>query len=174
VSDRALEITDVFFAERGRLWRVLKRIVGDGTVAEDLLQDLYLKVSTLRGRSNIADPRHYLVRAATNIAHDHHRRQRYAFTAFSEECLGIADPAPSQEVAYSDREALSIVMQALERLPLRTRRAFELHRFDERKMSDIAAELGISTSLVCSLIADAYVSVRSALVASGHFSPPQP
>jgi RNA polymerase sigma-70 factor (ECF subfamily) len=47
-----------------------------------------------------------------------------------------------------DREALQVVVSAIEGLPTRTRDVFVLHRFEEMTCSGIAEQLGMSISAV--------------------------
>jgi RNA polymerase sigma-70 factor (ECF subfamily) len=51
---------------------------------------------------------------------------------------------------------VKLMEAALAELPERTRKAFELHRLDERTISDIAQELGLSTTRTWTLIREAY------------------
>lgn len=55
------------------------------------------------------------------------------------------------------------ISQALDSLPARTRRAFELYRLAGLSQREIASELGVSVTLVNFLIRDALASCRQHL-----------
>ena len=61
----------------GRLNGYLRKLTGDGSLAEDLLQEAYLRFLT---RSRVLDDdehqKNYLFRIATNLARDHFRREQ--------------------------------------------------------------------------------------------------
>lgn len=63
----------------------LRRVTGDASLADDLLQESYLRL--LRAPLAQADEphrRHYLFRIATNLLHDHFRASKHSFTALPE------------------------------------------------------------------------------------------
>ncbi|WP_170149742.1 sigma-70 family RNA polymerase sigma factor [Rhodoplanes roseus] len=159
----------VFAAERSRLERLIRRIIGDAHAAEDLVQEAFLKVSRAAAATVVDDQRGYLVQTARNLALDHRRRLAAMRPAEDSDAAfrGLADAAPTPETVVADRQALAAAMTALGRLPPRTRRAFEMHRLDGRTMADIAAELGVSVSLVCKLVHEAYTAVRDELLRAG-------
>jgi RNA polymerase sigma-70 factor (ECF subfamily) len=155
----------VFASERGRLERLVRRIIGDPHLAEDLVQETFLKVARAAAGQVVEDQRGYLVQTARNLALDHRRRMRVMRPAEDSDAAfrGLRDAAPTPETVVADRQALAAAMAALARLPPRTRRAFELHRLDGRTMAEIGRELGVSVSLVCRLVQDAYTAVRDEL-----------
>ena len=73
-----------------------------------------------------------------------------------EEALSVADPSPSPEKIVYSRQCLVQTYAALNELPERTRRAFEMHRLGERTLAEVAEELEISTTRAWTLIRDAY------------------
>ncbi len=68
----------------GPLIRYLRRLTGDASSAEDLLQDAFIRLlSTPRLPSDEEHQKNYLFRIATNLARDHFRqaRRRHAIDA---------------------------------------------------------------------------------------------
>lgn len=155
---------DIYLAHRDKLIDYALPIVGCRLRAEDVVQDSYLRFAAAlggaegapAGESSILQPASYLYRIVRNQAIDlaRHLSRETGAPSF-EELAEIAEPAPSPEQTAVDRARLRLVSAALDELPVRTRRAFDMHRFEERTFHDIAAELGISTGLAHRLVKDA-------------------
>ena len=77
-----LPMTEPVFLEfyartAGRLNGYLRKLTGDPALAEDLLQEAYLRFLTrARGLENDEHQKNYLFRIATNLARDHFRREQ--------------------------------------------------------------------------------------------------
>ena len=121
--------------------------------AEDLLQDLYLKVRALES-GPIAEPRAYLYRMTANLLFDRRRsaaRRTSREKLWTETQLGAereVDERPSAERQIVMREELAIVAGAIAALPERTADILRRYRIDGEAQKAIAAELGISLSAV--------------------------
>ncbi|MCB1392628.1 MULTISPECIES: RNA polymerase sigma factor [unclassified Nitrobacter] len=135
--------------------------------AADITQDTFVKilVSPPGNAVTVHNPAAYLFRVARNLGIDHQRRERVLrrVDLSAEDFAAIIDPTPSAEVAVYDRQKLALTRAALAELPERTRIAFEMHRLDEMTIAEVAAELGLSTSRVWSLIRDAYDHIDARL-----------
>jgi RNA polymerase sigma-70 factor (ECF subfamily) len=133
-------------AERGKLRRLINRIVGNITVAEDIAQDAFVKLSD---RSVSGTDRALLVRTAQNLALDHLRarrvRDRYARAVLSDPHVA---EVPGPENALAARQELNAFLLALKALPKRTQQIFLLNRLDGMSYPKIAEALGVSVSTV--------------------------
>jgi RNA polymerase sigma-70 factor (ECF subfamily) len=70
------EFVALYSATAGALWRYLYRSSGRRDVADDLLQEAYLRfISRERTTMRIEDARPYLFRIASNLLHDRWRRR---------------------------------------------------------------------------------------------------
>jgi RNA polymerase sigma-70 factor (ECF subfamily) len=132
--------------------RLVQRIVRNRAVAEELIQDTYLNVIS-RGSNNgsgIAQPEHYLARAARNLALNHVRHLRHGVEVeVKEETRGmIPDTAPSPERICLYRGELRYLLSVLAQLTPRRRQVFALHKFEGLSYDEIAGELGISRNTV--------------------------
>ena len=94
----------VLLANRPRLLRFLQAH-GAGDAAEDLLQELWLKLSRAH-TGPVAQPLSYLYRAANNLMLDRHRSQRQAerreqdwVETSDAPAPGVAEPAPGDVLA---------------------------------------------------------------------------
>jgi len=157
MSDTGLQA--VFFANRDRLLRFLAAH-GAGDAAEDLLQELWIKVST-SASGPVAQPLSYLYRAANNLMLDRYRSIRQAAKRDAD-WSGIetdgSDRAqdPIGERPLIAREQLRIVQEELDRMGDRVAFAFRRHRIDGVPQKLIARELGVSLSTVETDLRKAY------------------
>ncbi len=153
-------LQQVFDENREPLLRYL-RAHGAGDAAEDLLQELWLKVASSPG-GPIASPRSYLFRAATNLMIDRRRAEQQGRRR-EDEWSGLADrlgtsvandPGPERELDAQRR--LATVERELQKLPPRALTIFREHRIEGRTQRDIAAQFGVSASTVESDLRQAY------------------
>lgn len=143
---KSTALLPLFLAERERIIRVVDRIVKCRVTAEDLAQDVFLR---LWGRMVTNNDRGLLFRTARNLAIDHVRSQsvraRYREAATSEQVFSVSSAPDSVAAA---REEVEAFVQALQTLPQRTQRIFLLNRLDGLSYPEIATALGVSRSTV--------------------------
>jgi RNA polymerase sigma factor (sigma-70 family) len=167
-----------FLENRTALFRHLcaRRVPADE--AEDILQDLFLKLEAIKP-GPVANPRAYLHRMAENLLHD--RRRSAGWRTSREEAWvvsqlgmdGEADGRPSAERELIAREELRLISAALAALPERTLQIFRLYRLDGLRQREVAAELGISISSVEKHLRMAYQAVVEAQESLVTGIPPQ-
>jgi RNA polymerase sigma-70 factor (ECF subfamily) len=147
------------------LVRFATRLVGDRSIGEDVAQDAYLAL--VGGKIEIAllrSPRQYLFVTARRIAIRSKRRamsEHHIMAAFDVDDIGteISDPF----ALLDSRQRLKHLASALNQLSRPCRIAFFLNRIEGRKHKDIAAELGISVSMVEKHIAHALIHCHVSL-----------
>lgn len=131
--------------------------------AEDLSQDAFLRLLAAAdgGDRYVANPRAYLRQTGRNLLIDARRRDLMSpFVRDAETAVAmVADDAPTPERTIVARERLARVRAAIDALPPRARRAFVMHRLEDRTLSEIGGELGLSTTRVWTLIREAYSSL---------------
>lgn len=140
---------------RPQLLRLLSARMGQKSDAEDLLQEMWLKLATLE-TGPVANPAAYLNRMALNMANDLVRariRRRGRENAWSDLMIAApdelaADPAPSPERCLLARSELERLSAAIRRLPGRAQEAFRRHRIDGESHAEVAEAMGISRSAV--------------------------
>ena len=147
-------IEGMLLASRDRLIRFLLAR-GAGEAAEDMFQELWLRLSARPG-GPIADPLSYIYRAANNLMLDRYRSARQA--GLREQDWGAvsvgAEPAVDQ--ALISREQLMHVDVAIDALGERCAGIFRGFRLEGKSQRIIAAELGVSLSTVESDLRKAY------------------
>ena len=145
-------LQQIFEGNREQLLRYL-RAHGAGDAAEDVLQELWLKV-TATAAGPIANPRNYLFRAATNLMIDRRRSEAQAQRR-EIEWSGLVDRLPSSaandpgpERDIDGRRRLALVESELATLPSRAVSIFRQHRIDGRTQREIAGAMGLSVSTI--------------------------
>lgn len=150
----------VFLANRQALLRFLVAR-GAGEDAEDLLQDLWLRVSKA-ATGPIAAPMSYLYRSANAVMIDRFRSARQRQMREREWAETRSGPvselseSPSADRIVAARQSAALVVEALDALPARASAIFRRHRIDEITQRQIAEELGISVSTVEGDLRQAY------------------
>lgn len=154
----------VFLDNRERLLRFLAaRGAGEG--AEDLLQEVWLKISTANP-GPVASPLSYLYRTADTLLIDRYRSQRQEakrVRAWSDlnygAVPGVSDE-PSAERHLAARDLARLVAELLAGLePPRVAEVFRRHRVDGIPQRQVAEEFGVSLSTVESDLRKAYAAL---------------
>jgi RNA polymerase sigma factor (sigma-70 family) len=138
-----------------KLRRLLTARLGSPADAEDLMQDLWIKLAQIPS-GPVANPSAYLHKMALNLANDLVRsrmRQRGREAAWSDVMIAepnsvAVDPSPSPETALAANMQLDLLMRAIRTLPERAQQVFRRHRIDGASHAEVAAEFGISKSAV--------------------------
>jgi RNA polymerase sigma-70 factor (ECF subfamily) len=160
-ADPAAALKAALLDNRPMLIRFLAARRVDRDDAEDLLQDLFLKLES-RSVGPVLQSRAYLYRVLNNQLTDHRRsaarraRREGDWVASQGGASPDLDDRPSPERALIARERLQEVSSAIAALPERTRTIFRKYRLDGVGQRQIAAELGISGSAVEKHLRKAY------------------
>lgn len=149
---------------RSELTRFLLARRCDPADVEDILHDLYVKLSSMRS-GPISNPKSYLFEMANNLVHDRRRgltRQQVRDDHWARSRAGFElerDPAASPEQSALDRDELERVQRALDALPERTAEILKLYRVEGQAQKAIAQMLGLSLSAVEKHLQRAYRSL---------------
>lgn len=144
--------------EREMLLCEALRILRTPDRAEDVLQDTALRCLSSRAvgeMTNMPDnPRGFLRQMVHNLALDHYRKDRREMP-----CAATAEdlvcPAAPIEQSLAARQELSNLCRALGTLCPKRRHAFVESRLKERRQTEIATEMNLSTARVHALIQSA-------------------
>ncbi|MSQ96359.1 MAG: sigma-70 family RNA polymerase sigma factor [Gemmataceae bacterium] len=158
-----------------RLVTVMHHLVGNNEEAEDLAQDVFLRV--YRGRKKYhpkAKFSTWLFTIAKNLAFNIFRtRQRKPTIPLNVRDSGPLGPRPAEQLVLDreyqpdermqQQELVMIVKQALNTLNERQRVAVVLNKFEDMNYADIADVMGLTTKAVKSLLSRARDNLRLAL-----------
>ncbi|OZI23941.1 RNA polymerase subunit sigma-70 [Bordetella genomosp. 9] len=156
----AESLAALYMIHQPKLQRTALRILGSVELADDVVQDTYLKLLEGPPLATIREPVAYLFQTVRHLAIDYHRRRALEYRLFTEEEDGehVMAANGADDLAIS-QQALAMANAALAGLSARTRRAFELYRIEGHTQRDIARDLGVSTTLVNFMIRDAHVAL---------------
>jgi len=150
------QLLAAYLEKRVDLARFLTARLGSAAAAEDLVQDLYVRLATIELTGAVENPSAFLYRAAINLMLDRNRgdrrsgRRDQAWQDSREVTVAGAAAAdePSPEEAASARQRLRLLVEAVETLPPKTRLAFKLHKFEGLSQVETAARLGVTRKTV--------------------------
>ena len=162
-DERALEA--VFKAHYAGMASFVQRFVRSPDLAEELVQDVFLKLWSKREQlAEIETFRTYLFRAARNTALNYLRRAKLERRWREEQ--GVDDDPPTTFAADEEtveQEVAVAVQAAINRLPPRCREIFLLSRDGGLTYAEIARSLEISVKTVETQMGRALKSLRSSL-----------
>lgn len=159
-----------------RLLRVLRHIVGSESVAEDLVQDVFLRV--WRARKNYTPKAkfstwvfHIAHNVASNSLRDRKRKKEFQVAsidannsaAFSLEQLAMASTGAMPVRKLDKTERAEMVRIAVEALNERQRMALLLCKFEGLSYQEIASTMELSVQAVKSLLSRARVNLKNLL-----------
>jgi RNA polymerase sigma-70 factor (ECF subfamily) len=157
---------------RTPLVNFLYRMVRDVGVAEELAQEVFLRV--YRAREDYAPSAKFttwMFRIATNLAlnsvrDNRHRRMEISMDQSADSGeedarpLEVPDRAPTMEQELVARSRAEMILRAIHALPEKQRAAVLLHKYQELDYDEIARVLECSESALKSLLFRAYETLR--------------
>lgn len=147
-SGHARALSQLFEHHNHTLVSFLVSRLGSEAEAREVAQEAYVRMLQIDRPGAVSFLRAYLFCTAANIAIDRIRRrvraQRMDQVYEDEELTDSI--SPDREVIA--REQLGIVRRALLELPVRYRRAFLMHRFEDMSTEDIGAALGLKETQI--------------------------
>lgn len=153
---------DQFIADHlRRIFLLIYRIVGNVADAQDLTQEVFIKVLQRREQLRQADKAaHWLSRIATNTAIDFLRKTSRCPMSDLEDLGPVASVGESPEQTLLRTEKQSRLEAGLSALTGRERAALLLRDVEDLPASEVAKHLGCSKATVRSHIANARVKFR--------------
>jgi len=149
-------LLEIYLERRANLVRFFAARSGSLAVAEDLAQELYVKLATRDPALTAENPVALIYRIATNVMLDRARGEARsgardaAWRLVAHASIGgddVAEEAPADEAAAS-RQRLRLLVEAVAELPPQQQRAFRLHKLEGRSHAGTARIMGISVKSV--------------------------
>lgn len=157
--------TRLFQRYSGPLLRFTGRMLGNAAEAEEVTQDVFLKlVSRADQYDGRAPVRSWLFAIATNACRDRLRRTMRRKSVALDSVAEVAEPGIPVDERLADRQRRETVRHALARLSDEQREALVLARYHGMPYADIALTLNISEGAVKTRIFRAMETLKA------HFS----
>jgi RNA polymerase sigma-70 factor (sigma-E family) len=139
-------LDDLYRDEFERMVRLAYLLTGSSAVAEDLVQDSFVRVQQKWG--SIRQPSAYLRTSVVNACRAHHRTTKRHQARFPELVTEMVTPETP------------MLLDALARLPYRQRAALVLKFYEDRSEADIAETLKCRPATVRSLVHRGLATLR--------------
>jgi RNA polymerase sigma-70 factor (ECF subfamily) len=156
---------------RSTLVQHLSRLVQNPAVAEELAQDVFLRVHRSREKwEPSAKFTTWLFRISTNVAYNHFRDEKYHNRNVSldreipnSRKREFSDGRKGVETELVDDVRVSQIRAAIAGLPFKQRTAVLMHKYDGMDYAQISSVLGCTPSAVKALMFRAYEALRAEL-----------
>lgn len=154
------------------LLRFLTRKLNSSEQAEDIAQNAFARIQSLKHLPEMENSKAYLYQVASNLVIDQKRREKlhgaYVQREFNH---AQGDAMPNGESSPEENLIAQRQIEALERtlnkLPAKCRRAFLMHRSEGMSYREIALELSVTVSSVEKYILQALKHFRKTLAKEG-------
>ena len=133
--------TEVYRDLSRPVYTVILRIVGRREQAEDIAQELFVKLFQSPLEDTVKSPRAWIFRMAHNMAIDAMRTQHAVQSVEGDECVPAENEIAQANVRLDVARALSHLSQA-------EREVVSLHIYGELGFAEIARTMGMSLSAV--------------------------
>ena len=159
----------IYLEQRAALARFLRRRTGCEQASQELLNDVWVRITRAAGEPRPEKPEAFLQRVAANLAGDWLRRRRFrsALLQADVDVTEVPAPAPAFEDRLQHQQALEALMQAINELPPRRKEAFLLYRGEGLSVKEVAARLGIAEKTVEHQLAKALLHCRARMTEAG-------
>ncbi|CAN7541137.1 sigma-70 family RNA polymerase sigma factor [Rhizobium sp. LjRoot98] len=159
----------VYIANRTALIAYAMRILGSREVAEDVVQDAFLRFAPAnRNTGTPAETLAYLYKIVRNLCFDFLKRQKIEIREKQTEppfwSIPTTAPTPEDFVVVADE--VKQIARVLSDLPADIRIALEMHRFGGYNLEEIAAYLDISVATAHRHVRTAMLRVATMLMAN--------
>ena len=165
IPDRGTDVERWYDEYHVRLLKFLRMSLHAETDAQDVSQEVYLRLLRIPESKVVEHPRAYVFRVAVNVIHDWRAGQKLFETRPPDDM----DKFQSRQVTaddYDDRERLERIERALNTLPAHYRATIVLKTQHGLSYKEIAGHLGVSERMVKRYIVKGYARLRDRLAAN--------
>ncbi|MGE0078272.1 MAG: RNA polymerase sigma factor [Bacteroidales bacterium] len=156
--------TLLFHQHSSALYRKILWMVNDDEIANDLLQELFLKLWETRERIDLSKPfKAYLYTIASNLVYDFFRKSANR-KKYEKHLLSLADEHYSHiEEALFSKDNQTLINEAIDQLPPQRKQIFTLCRLEGKSYDEVSDMLKISKSTIQDHIVKANRAIKDYL-----------
>lgn len=161
----------LFHTHYAPLCKSVYNIVRDRDAAEDIVQDVFIKVWRRRAELDISRSiQSYLFRSCMNTALNYLKKSQKNTSIENENLHTVAYSSHQPEEGLEFQEVSNKVQEALNTLPPKCKIVFSMSRYEDLSYADIASTLNISVKAVEKHMSKALKIMREYLKAYLHYS----
>lgn len=157
----------VYIEHRDELLNYANRFLGDRAIAEDVVQEAWLRLSSRDAKGQeIGQPLSYLYSIVRNLALDWGKRRvrEVPQSPASVTWQSLPAAAPTAEDVVLQRDEFRALLDAIQELPERTQLAFRMYKLEERPLQEVADRLKLSVPRTHQIVAEALVHAMQRLL----------
>jgi len=169
LRNRQKELLELLDKSGADLFALLTRLTLREDVAEELMQELFIKLNNSTGSGKVANWNAYARRSAINLAFDWRRSQKLTVMSMGQ----IAEPVSNDESPLGKlihTEELAETLDAVGRLKKASREVLVMRYIQQEPYDNIAEQLGKTSHQVRALCSRAIRRLREVLVSNEHKS----
>jgi RNA polymerase sigma-70 factor (family 1) len=160
----------LFYAYYGNLQPFILRLTRSAEDAEEVIQETFLRLWLSRDKLEAVETPHaWIYTVAVNECYKYLKKKSNRKDGLSN--FGNTDDQPGEEStlnAVDLKEVKQLVVEAVNRLPQRRRRIYQMSRDEGMKIPEIAAVLHISPNTVKNTLVSSLQFIRKYLEVKGH------
>lgn len=172
-GQRFRSLEELFLAMESPLLTYARRLTSDHALAEDLVQEAFLRLQPLF--QEVEAPKSWLYRTVHNLAINHHRKQARILPLTpavsgqdaESEPPEVADPKPLPDDEIARWEGVGLVRLNLRSLDGRSQEIIRLRFLEDLSYKQISQRMGLTTGHVGYLLHHALKSLAADLVKAG-------
>lgn len=161
-ADGRTDVAGWYDQYHSRLLQYLRRSLRTASDAEDVSQEVFLRLLRVPEDRVIEHPRAYLFRVAANVINDWRSGQKMFETRAPEELDGVPGPDNCDE-EYDDRKRKDQIRRAVDLLPPHYRAALLLSAQHGMTYREVASHMDVSERMVKRYVVKAYARLREHL-----------
>lgn len=163
--DSEYAFTVIFDQYRGKVWGTAMRLLKNPSAAEEIVQDIFLKVwAKRRELASVTHLQGFIATMTRNLVFD--RFKKMVHETEYRKSLPLAEPAVS-DADHRVRSSLAqkMLQHAIDRLPPRQKQVYEMVRIQGLSIDEVCLALSISRSTAKGHLTAALQAIRSHLSA---------